>query len=274
MSDTTIPWATKSWNPVVGCTPVSAGCDHCYGKRIYERFHPGRSFAEVHTIEARLEEPLHWRKPQRVFVCSMSDLFNHAVPLDVINHVWQTMLLAKQHTFIVLTKRPERMLRTLNLFGLVLPNVWLGVTAENQEMADERIPLLLKTPAAVRFVSIEPALGRVDLTAIMESGIEIMGRRATSIDATTGFYIHVPSRAEELGWWGNKLSWVVLGCESGPGRRPMNIMWARSVRDQCQAAGIPFFFKQGQSGGRVVSMPYLDGRQWAEYPEASDGKEV
>ena len=247
MGDTTIPWATKTWNPVVGCTPVSAGCEHCYAKRIYERFHPGRSFSEVHTIEARLEEPLHWRNPQRVFVCSMSDLFHHAVPIDVINHVWQTMLLARQHTFIVLTKRPERMLRTMNLFGLVLPNVWLGVTAENQAMADERIPLLLKTPAAVRFVSIEPAIGRVDISRCVETGAR-----------------------GELG-----ISWLIMGCESGPGRRPMNIMWARSVRDQCQAAGIPFFFKQGQSGGRVVSMPYLDGRQWAEYPEVkTHGQEV
>jgi protein gp37 len=228
---------------------------------MYERFHPGRSFDDVHTIEARLEEPLHWRKPQRVFVCSMSDLFHHAVPLDVINHVWQTMLLAKQHTFIVLTKRPERMLRTLKLFGLVLPNVWLGVTAENQAMADERIPLLLKTPAAVRFVSIEPALGHIDLFGnVYDPGpASIVEPTKTLTDYGTGVEYGTQLQVG--------IDWLIMGCESGPGRRPMNIMWARSVRDQCQAAGVPFFFKQGQSGGRVISMPYLDGKQHAEYPE-------
>jgi protein gp37 len=270
MGDTTIPWATKSWNPVVGCTPVSAGCDHCFAKRIYERFHPGRSFAEVHTIEARLEETPHWRKPQRVFVDSMSDLFHPDVPDEFIDRVFDIICRERKwgHTFIILTKRAQRMMnyilgareRLAKIVGswlLIdtipgqgvpdfhpwpLPNVWLGVTAENQEMADARIPLLLKTPAAVRFVSIEPALGPVDL----------------------GRYLCQTWRHGLT--LGNYLDWVIMGCESGPGRRPMNIMWARSVRDQCQAVGVPFFLKQAEIDGKLVKMPELDGKVWAEFP--------
>ena len=249
---TKIEWADKVWNPVVGCTPVSAGCAHCYARRIYERFYQEKPFSQIQLHPERLEDPLHWRNASRVFVNSMSDLFHEDVPEDFIWSIFSIMAVAEKHTFLVLTKRPERMRDFVNhwqktfttdlhsgpdnifLHSWPLKNVWLGVTAENQQTADERIPLLLETPAAVRFVSVEPMLGPVNI----------------------GQYLWEKD-SRDYGIDGPALDWVICGGETGPGARAMNPDWARSLRDQCVYAGVPFFFKKWGNRLPVEQMDYL-----------------
>ena len=226
MGQTKIEWTDAVWNPVTGCTKVSEGCEHCYAERIAKRFWKGRKFGDVRIHPERLDEPEHWRKPRRVFVCSMSDLFHEKVPFTFIGRAFRKMDFCEQHIFQILTKRIYRAaqfcLRDNLLYctGMsVLPqNVWLGVSCENQKWAAQRIPKLLQIPAAVRFVSFEPLLGPVDLT---------------DIHPVKEPYIPDPV-----------LDWVIVGGESGPGARPMDPDWARSIRDQCREAGVPFFMKQ------------------------------
>jgi len=237
---TKIAWCEESWNIITGCTPISEGCKNCYASRMAKRlkgrfgyppddpFKPGTMHNDV------IHKPAHWQKPKRIFVCSMGDLFHDEVDWNHLFSVWQMMGMIKHHTFIVLTKRPMNAKHQLyNDLGFhlrrqnwcnkwPLPNVWLGVTAENQQRADERIPILLETPAAVRFVSIEPMLGPVDLN-----------KKECLIDKRRFKYTIA-----------NYLDWVICGGESGPGARPMHPDWARSLRDQCQEAGVPFFMKQ------------------------------
>lgn len=280
---TRIEWADKVWNPVVGCTPVSAGCAHCYAKRIHERFYQDKPFSMIQLHPERIEQPFRWMKPSRVFVNSMSDLFHEDVPDEFIHSVFSVMATAENQTFLILTKRPERMKKFCSKFGRSfatdeysgprneflqpwpLPNVWLGVTAENQKATDERIPLLLETPAAVRFVSVEPMLGPVDLGAYLFAD---------------------PERPE----WSrlNRLHWVICGGETGPGARPMHPDWVRDLRDQCLAAGVPFFFKSWgewtitppidnpratqiapgmQRVGKKRAGRILDGREWNQFPQ-------
>lgn len=286
---TKIEWTDEVWNPVTGCTKVSQGCKHCYAERIAERFWGERKFTDVQCHEDRLNIPLHWRKPRRVFVNSMSDLFHPDVDFEFIKLVYRVMFLSMQHTFQILTKRPERMFEFTNWMikdGIHMPisNVWLGVSCEDQAAADERIPWLLKTPAAVRFVSYEPALGPVDFTALN------FGTSWES-SALDGWYVTPDGRDEpDQHSDGNKLDWVIAGGESGPGARPAHPDWFRSVRDQCVEAGIPFFFKQwgewigvferewerrpdiAKNGlfervGKKRAGRLLDGREWNEYPE-------
>ena len=242
----------ETWNPVTGCSEVSDGCKNCYAKRTAYRLrgrfgYPSDDPFRLTLHRDRLEKPAHWRKPRMVFVCSMGDLFHPAVPIGFIAGVWQTMYQNPQHIFQVLTKRPHKTRDWLkrcgdggNLgwithdgtepakayqgTGIVvgsadswpLSNVWLGTSVENQKN-EWRIPILLQTQAAIRFISFEPLLGPIDFSA--HSGI------------------HCP---DALGL----IDWCIVGGESGPRARPMNPDWARSIRDQCQAAGIPFFFKQ------------------------------
>lgn len=251
MGDTTIEWADKSWNPMSGCSKVSPGCAHCYAERMAKRLagrcgYPADNPFQVTLHPERLEEPLRWQKPSRIFVCSMGDLFHPLVPWAFTLDVWRIMEKCPQHQFMVLTKRPERMrlrVRDLvtwpNLPG-ILPNVWLGVTAENQQMADERIPLLLATPAAKRFVSIEPMLGPVGLTRIQSN-------KHTVLNALDGCgHYSGPGLSGQMlpSFLCNKLDLVILGGETGPGARPMHPDWARRVRDDCIEAGVPFFLKQ------------------------------
>lgn len=269
MSDTTaIEWTDRTWNPITGCTKVSPGCDNCYAETIAERFRGGPAFPngfDVQLREHKLSEPLRWRKPSKVFVNSMSDLFHDSVPADYIIDVFAVMAKAQQHTFQVLTKRHARMRSLLSDSGFAremwdrlgiveypevpdevwpLPNVWLGVSTEDQKWADIRIPALLETPAAVRFISAEPLIGPITLSA----------------DAIGRYYGGDP-REDERG-----LDWVIVGGESGRGARPMHPDWARSLRDQCTSAGVPFLFKQW--GGRTpkANGRVLDGRTWDEYP--------
>lgn len=223
-----IEWTDSTWSPVTGCTKVSEGCDHCYAETIAHRFAGTKAYPngfDVTLRPERLDQPLRWKRPRKVFVNSMSDLFHEDVPDDYIARVFAVMALAPQHTFQVLTKRPGRMRSLLSsedfksavflategrfegYFPWPLPNVWLGTSVENQKWADVRIPLLLDTPTAVRFLSCEPLLGPVELSPWL-------------------------------------LDWVICGGESGPGARPMHPDWARSLRDQCQATTVPFHFKQ------------------------------
>ncbi|AOE45062.1 DUF5131 family protein [Gordonia phage Zirinka] len=253
MSDhTSIEWTDATWNPVTGCTKVSPGCDHCYAETFAERFRgtPGHYFEngfDVQLREHKLTEPLRWRKPRKVFVNSMSDLFHDAVPDDYIAQVFAVMGMARRHTFQVLTKRHARMRSLISSedfqtrvgqfryrlgdneptagdlsWGWPLPNVHLLVSVENQQWAGTRIPALLDTPAAVRGISVEPMLGPIELSS-----------------SALGRYYGGDPREDEPG-----LDWVIVGGESGHGARPMHPDWARSLRDQCVAAGVPFMFKQ------------------------------
>lgn len=267
MSDRTkIEWSDATWNPVTGCTKVSPGCDHCYAETIAHRFAGTKAYPngfDVTLRPERLDQPLRWTRPRRVFVNSMSDLFHKDIPDDYIARVFAVMALAEKHTFQILTKRHGRMRslvssdgfhqevtdRVWDLMatwkraaprwdtehtGLItwpLPNVWLGVSVEDQQRADLRIPALLATPAAVRFLSCEPLLGPVDL------GQSLAQYRP----------------GDEHPWDGDELkardvlNWVITGGESGPGARLMHPTWARSLRGQCLAAGIAFHFKQAGS---------------------------
>jgi protein gp37 len=237
---TAIEWTDATWNPVTGCTKVSPGCDHCYAERIASRGGKGFPNGFALTLHPeRLNVPLRDRRPKRIFVNSMSDLFHDDIPDDYIGKVFAVMAQAHWHTFQVLTKRPGRMRSWVRRHQPdPLPNVWLGVSAEDQKWADIRIPVLLDTTAAIRFISAEPLLGPIDLSAYLA-----------------------------------QLDWIIVGGESGPQHRAMQPDWARSIRDQCTPAGVAFLFKQWggrtpKAGGRE-----LDGHQWDQYPDTI-GEEV
>ena len=256
---TKIEWADKTWNPVTGCTPISEGCENCYAARAAHRLahiegsgygngvdspNPRGAF-DVELRRERFCQPMSWRKPRRVFVCSMGDLFHPDVEFEWIRDIWQAASFAPQHTYMILTKRPARMLKFtkwLKVHGARwLDSMWLGVTVENQTRADERIPILLQTPAAVRFVSVEPMLGPVDFR-------KVPGFNRVGLD---------------LSRW-----WVICGGETGPGARPMRPEWAMSLQDQCQVAGVPFFFKQW---GEWVSPSQMPGETYREIEDFGNG---
>ena len=264
-----IEWTDATWNPIVGCTRVSEGCMNCYAERFAARFpdrfggvsrmteYGPRWTGKIVLRPEALNLPLRWRKQRRIFVNSMSDLFHPDVPFEFVEKVFFIMAAAEHHTFQVLTKRPERMLEfmkrtewreAIGLAAWPLPNVWLGVSVENQRAADERIPLLLQTPAAVRFLSCEPLLGPVMLTGL--------GKRCYGCAAG------VPHRCRNV-----LVDWVIVGGESGPGARPMHPDWVRSIRDQCQAAGVAFHFKQWGEWLPVKATPGTKN-----YHSCADGK--
>jgi protein gp37 len=235
---TTIEWTDATWNPVTGCTKISAGCDRCYAERFSERFRgtPGHAFENGFDLTLRperLDQPMRWREPRMIFVNSMSDLFHKEVPKEFIGRVFDTMECAHWHTFQVLTKRSSLM---RNFLRRRYPDqrgpthMWFGVSVEDGNRKS-RIRHLQESPAGVRFLSIEPLIGPVGKLDL--SGID----------------------------------WVIVGGESGPGARPMKLEWVREVRDQCQENGVAFFFKQWgglrpKSGGRK-----LDDREWSDFPE-------
>ena len=275
---TKIEWCDEVWNPVTGCTPISEGCKKCYALRMAKRLagrcgYPADDPFRVTLHPDRLNEPLKWKKPRRVFVCSMGDLFHENIhPYDIMQ-IFNVMAKAKHHTFLVLTKRPERMLEFYKRLrpGTTIPgpyfsitgkgegwaglppslpnNIWIGVTAENQARADERIPILLQIPAAVRFVSVEPMLGPVDLVRSIDVAIEINGE------------IEVPA----VGGIGQWLDWVICGGQTGPGARPMHPDWVRSLRDQCKAAGTALFFKQWGEFAPSPDPELLGAEYWVTY---------
>lgn len=233
-----IQWTDKTWNPIVGCSRKSKGCRNCFAIRMarrlatmehsreaYEGLTKGDNWTGVvRLLENRLDQPLRWKKPRRVFVNSMSDLFHESLTVPEITRVFSVMERAKQHIFQVLTKRPERMQEYLvGMETSPLPNVHCLVSIEDQKTAEARVPYLLRTPAAMRGVSAEPLLGAMDLFS----------------HSFLKWNDNVPM-AERVPC----LDWVICGAESGPGARPMDPEWARSLRDQCKAAGVPFFMKQ------------------------------
>jgi protein gp37 len=289
MSKTKIEWATDVWNPVTGCSKKSDGCFNCYAERMAKRLagsygYPADEPFRVTLHEDRLEQPLSWMRPRRIFVCSMGDLFHQNVPDSYISTVFAVMSLTPQHTYLVLTKRAERMKAYLdemtkdpeaycyawrdtldlelfkhrNLQPLrtwPLPNVWLGVSVENQSAADERIPLLVTTPAVIHFVSCEPLLGKVDL-------------------AIEGWNYGIDYET-----WSERIKWVIAGGETGPNARPTNPDWVRSLRDQCKRSDTPFFFKRW--GDKLWGMDkpstldsyqrrLLDGEIWDQYPKMDE----
>ena len=281
MGNSSIEWCTKTWNVITGCTHSgSPGCDHCWAASMVKRFphlhgieygpdvggdlNPAGipvPFSEIRFHPSRLDEPLRWRKPQRVFCCSMGDLFHEYVEEEWVDKVIGVTRLTPQHSYMFLTKRPERMisyfadnpgaqmvrvnkeaqkmLKPKNFICPDAPSVWprhnlmLGVSVESPDYL-WRVDHLRQTPAALRFISFEPLIadvGKVDLTGI---------------------------------------SWCIVGSESGPRRRPCNLGWIRSLRDQCVAANVPFFCKQANINGKLVKMPVIDGKVWGEVPEATD----
>ena len=277
MSDgTRIEWTDAVWNPVTGCTKISQGRAHCYAERQARRFsgmngYPADEPFKVTLHPDTLDLPLRWRKPRRIFVSSMSDLFHPDVPDEFIDQVFTTMALCSQHTFQILTKRPERMAayingmrrETIESYGETfidiprlqstpdawpLPNVWLGVSVEDQQAADERIPLLLQTPASVRFVSAEPLLGSVDVRPYLPQRLYVCQKCGEEVDDTAldhnDRHAYCGGTLDDNGTTDDGLDWVIASGESGLGARPMEVDWARSLRDQCQAAGVAFLFKQ------------------------------
>lgn len=230
MTKTKIEWADRVWNPVTGCTKVSEGCRNCYAERQAKRFWGERKFTDVQCHPERLEQPLHWRKPSKIFVNSMGDLFHEDVSFEFIKKVWDITSSRLDHSFQILTKRPKRMLEFSQWMAgsddisiAEWPrNVWLITSVEDQASADLRIPYLLQTPAAVRGVSCEPLLGAINIKPYLY-----------------GWYSDPRPVEKDPG-----IDWVICGGESGSGARPMHPDWARSLRDQCQEAGVPFFFKQ------------------------------
>jgi protein gp37 len=233
-----IEWTDATWNPVRGCTKISPGCKHCYAERFAERFrgikgHPFEQGFDIRLVPEKLADPLRWSEPRMIFVNSMSDLFHEHIPLSFISRVTATMLLARWHTYQVLTKRSARLREVLTgpLAQVASArHIWWGVSVENRKQGFPRIADLQATPAAVRFLSVEPLiedLGRLPLDGI---------------------------------------SWVIVGGESGPGARPMKREWVSSIREQCQAEGVRFFFKQWGGTRKKKTGRLLDGQTYDEFP--------
>jgi len=347
MSDKTgIEWTDATWNPFAGCSIVSPGCTNCYAMTMAARIErmgtaphyagltqpskagPVWSGKLALAGERQMTQPLRWTSPRKIFVNSMSDLFHEAAPDDWIDRVFAIMALCPQHTFQILTKRPERMRAYIkgkkfavpilgalplervhleaaahmegdggiwdilkeagNVYSLYcsvpwpLPNVWLGVSTERQQEAEERIPILLDTPAAVRFISAEPLLGPLDLSALPLAGANTgIGQRKPVGDFTLGEWdafeqgdLTLQPTTDALRPLTDeipRIDWVIVGGESGPKARPMHPDWVRSLRDQCTTAGVPFFFKQwgewapnenttDRRGGVVDTAHFFDNR--------------
>ena len=320
MSDrTAIQYVDATWNPIRGCSPVSPGCANCYAARQARRFAgdglpdgaPGpyhglvegaRWMGAIRIVEDALTQPLRWRKPRRVFVCSMSDLFHERVTDEQIAAVFGVMARARQHTFLLLTKRAERMRKWSEWLesevAWPLANVWLGVTAETAEHLERRSELLQMVPAAVRWLSLEPLLEEVSVRGVLLGN----GRRGLHVTSTEGLvqvaacecgHGHGFTRCPNTGGvtarcgtrgcacpgfrreLGHGIHWVVGGGETGPGARPCRVEWIRRVVDECHATGTPVFVKQ--AGARAMVAPALRHRKGAnpsEWPKDLRVREI
>lgn len=268
---TKIPWATSTWNPFMGCTPASEGCANCYARRFWNLH--GIKKGEVRRTSDRTFRSIlsttKYPPGSRVFVCSISDFFHEAVPESWRELAHLQMRLRRDLTFLLLTKRPKRIEGRLRMAVDTDPDlyrhIWLGVTAENQARADERIPDLVEINwPGKKFVSIEPQLGLVDLSQWLEP-CEGCGNRGSHAwaheEAGSSLCRDACDKIDNL----PLIDWVIEGGESGPKARPFDLDWARSLRDECVEAGVPYFFKQS-SGLHPEKMPLLDGKQWAEIP--------
>lgn len=272
MAKTIIEWTDYSWNPVTGCSPVSAGCDHCYARRMATRLrgrygYPQDDPFRVTLHPDRLDQPLNWRKPRMIFVCSMGDFFHPQVPLEFQARTLDVMVKCPQHIFIILTKRHKQLASFNQVCGWSAesyPNIWVGVSVEDQKTADERIPILLRVPAAVRVVSIEPMLGSVTLHSQQDWLPTLIPNTKTKLFSYRNNLIPT-------------IDWVICGGETGPGARPMHPEWVYQVRDQCVEASVPFFFKSWGEWdiygidmfrvGKKKAGRLLDGKEWNEIPE-------
>lgn len=236
-----IEWTESTWNPVTGCTKISPGCKHCYAERMAKRLQAmgQANYAKGFNLslhEHALELPLTWKKPQTIFVNSMSDLFHKSVPVDFILRVFEVMRKANWHQYQILTKRADR-LKELNSIIPWEPHIWMGVSVENQDYAF-RIDHLRRTGAHVKFVSFEPLIGPLDALDL------------------------------------NGVHWAIVGGESGPGARPMREEWVVTIRDCCQAAGVPFFFKQWGGVNKKRNGRLLHGQVWNEMPSSTNGMDT
>ena len=240
-----IEWCDATWNPVTGCEKISPGCDHCYAERMSKRLAGRHGYDAENPFKItihpeRLYQPMRWKRPRKIFTCSMGDLFHEKVSYNMITDVMFYIRGAPQHIFMLLTKRPLNAKayfeEYMSMSGMFLPmNLWFGVTAENQKMADERIPVLLGMPfLSVRFVSVEPMLEKIDIDN------------------------YLLPRNESV------LDWVICGGESGPDARKMDPMWAIGLRNDCERHGVPFFFKRGSG---ICGSPELAGRIYRAFPE-------
>ena len=281
MGQTKIEWTERTWNPITGCTKVSTGCTNCFAETMAKRLKAmgrpeyqdaingnGKWTGRVTLVPERLEEPLKRKKPTTYFVNSMSDLFHEDVPDEFIERVFAVMERCKQHTFQVLTKRAKRMRDFCNHpSGKRLPayNVQLGVSVENQKTADARIPLLLQIPS-MRFVSAEPLLELLRLWPWLPIHSGPMPDNDEDFPEFTDIIWRREYTRPDLE---DNLHWLIVGCESGPHRRPAELDWFRSLRDQCVAAEVPFFLKQMDVGGKLEKMPELDGHIWNQMPEVA-----
>ena len=249
-----IEWTDSTWNPVTGCTKVSSGCKYCYAETFAERFrgvpgHPYEQGFDLRLWPDRLALPLSWKKPRRVFVNSMSDLFHESVPFSFVESAFRTMRQASWHEFQILTKRVDRLRRFVNELvpkwgdlSKVCPNIWIGASVEKQEFVF-RASVVAQLPFSVRFLSCEPLLGPLDLRRYLSTKM---------------------------------INWVIVGGESGRRSRPIDAAWVTAIRDQCQAASVPFFFKQWGGRNKKLSGRLLNERTWSEYPSSQihQSKEV
>lgn len=298
--NTKIEWCDATWNPWIGCTNVSPGCDHCYAEAWGQRFgvewgnHPRRR-----TSESNWRQPLKWNrtarrsgKPLRVFCASLADVFDNQVPIEWLADLLVLIYYTESLTWLLLTKRPQNIVKRLRaavpalrekhenlvadrierwLAGDPPPNVAIGITAEDQTRADERIPLLLATPAVVRFLSCEPLLSDIDLTNIRPNDLR---GPALRLDALAGRDYH----EDDDGQWtaaNGRVNWVIVGGESGPHARPMEVRWVHDIVSQCQAASVPVFVKQLGSkpvvGGQRYTHPYAGTQiDWPSTGKGSD----
>lgn len=285
-----IEWTEATWNPVVGCSVVSPGCTNCYAMKVAARLESmggtvGAKYAgltapskagpvwngTVRLDAGALDQPLRWKRPRMIFVNSMSDLFHENLHFDDIMRVFDVMRecarMGKGHIFQLLTKRPERAKQffvTANLAQRMPSNIWFGVSVEDHARAVERIPVLLTLPFEKRWISAEPLLGGVDLSSIPHTPPHSWfgPNGPLTLDVLNGTAVDCGGQAHMSA----RLSWVVVGGESGPKARPIDPAWVRSLRDQCIAAGVPFFFKQWGGVNKKATGRTLDGRTWDDMP--------
>ena len=238
-----IEWTEATVNPVVGCTKIrpEGGCKNCYAERLFPRAYPGKKFTNIQFFPERLDQLKRWRKSRLIFLNSMGDIFHESLDKKHVHHILDVVMVTRQHLYQILTKRPHRAMEILKsrLPYDSMKNIWLGVSVEDQMSAERSTHPLYFAPerVPVKFVSIEPMIGPVDLE------LAIFQKRLYGID------------------------WVIVGGESGPDKRPMKEDWVRKIRDQCANSKIPFFYKQKFDGDKKISCPKLDGVVHNEYPE-------
>ena len=243
MGKSKISYADYSWNPVVGCTPIASGCQFCWAKQLHDMRYAAccsldggnlpvqykEPFSKIQIRTDRLEDPLHWKKPRTIFVNSMSDTFHKDVPFQFINRMWDVMDEAAQHTYLIFTKRPRRALEFFGDGGLINDHIYFFVSASTQAEVDEAVPILSKIPAAVRGLSLEPLIASVKLKPSSLGNYVYVGQPAKCIDR------------------------IIVGCESGPNRRPCKLEWIQSIVKQCQDADVKVYVKQLDIDGKVVN---------------------